>query len=172
MTRRTWLMLGAAVALGSAILYGVLKPSDEEAIRGTLVRLAKAIELRDANTNPLLRKARLDSEFKAIFDEDVRVHIDDLPHVPTGRAALAGYAAQGALALSSFSVDFDHVEVKLDDAKQSAMVNAVANVAATQHGAGGRRGERAVSFRFARLEGAWKITTATVWSTRDASPAP
>lgn len=163
MKRIVWLSVPLLLA-GVAIVFTLSRHSDEDLIRGQLSRLAKAVRVTagPGESNPLLRVARLRSEFREIFEADVRVTIPELPMaLPTEPVALADSAAQLTVIYRAFDVDFSDVQIKLDDARLTAQVQATANVAATSRD-GLSRDTRPVDFLLRKVDGTWRVSSINV----------
>jgi hypothetical protein len=168
---RKWILVAAAaVGLAAAVYFAFFRPSDEDRIKSQLSKLSEAVEVKEGGGNPVFRKAHLDDAFEKIFDEDVRVSIPDLSTMKSGRAGLVALALQASVWARSASVEFSRVEIKLDDARASAKVGATATVRAVRGGGRNERDERAVDFRFAKIDGLWKITSVTVWRKDESAP--
>jgi hypothetical protein len=157
-----------ALAVG-ATLQWLRAGSDEEQIRGQLTRLASALTMPEG-ANVLLRGTTMRSELDAIFEEDVRVSIPELPTtLPNGRDELADTATQLSTMFRSVDVELTDIEIKLDDARQTARVGATAKLSATGR-AGPNRDSRSTDFLFNKREGTWRIASVTVWAKGDAPP--
>jgi hypothetical protein len=170
MRNRILVALAALAVLAGVVYFAVFRASDEEKIRAQLAKLSESVEVKEGGSNPVFRKARLDADFEKIFDEDVRVSIPDLSSTKPGRANLVALAMQASVWARSASVELSKIEVKLDDAHQSAKVGATATVRAVSGSGRNERDERAVDFRFAKIDGTWKITSLTVWRKDEARP--
>jgi hypothetical protein len=160
--RHLRLALVAVLILGTTVMW-LRRETDEDAIRGQLTRLAKALHTTDAQANPVFVIPRLRSEFDAIFDEMFHVSVPELHRpLPTNRRELAAVAAQVTATHPNLVIDYTDVEIKLDDARTTADVAATVNAAAD---IGGERTRvtRPVNFLFFKRDGAWKITSITVW---------
>jgi hypothetical protein len=169
--RRWILAMIAALSVAIVGYFALFRPSDEDRIRSQLAKLAEAVEVKEPGSNPVFRKARIDEAFGAVFDEDVHVSIPDLSTMKSGRAGLAALATQASVWARTASLEFSGIEIRLDDAHASAKVGATAIVRAEGGDRRNRREERAVDFRFAKIDGLWKITSVTVWR-NDASAPP
>jgi hypothetical protein len=156
-------------ALAGAALIWLRGGSDADQIRAQLARLGTALSVPEG-ANPVLRGARMQSELDAVFEEDVRTNIAELPTtLPNKRSELASAAAQLSLTLRWVEVGFTDIEIKLDDAKQTARVGATVKLAASGRD-GPRRDTRAADFLFNKRDGTWRIASVTVWSKDDALP--
>lgn len=168
-------MLGIAAA-GLAIVIGVwavfFRPSDEARIRAQLTKLAAAVRITadDTSVNPIGRFAHVNDAFASLFDRDVRVSIPELTSLDAGRKPLAELATHAPRVFRTLDVDFSEIEIKLDEAKTSALVGATASLAAVEQGGVSRTDKRAVDFRFAKTSGEWMITSLTVWPKDEARP--
>lgn len=167
----------AGVGAGAIVLVGIvyfvfLRASDESRIRAQLAALVKAVQVTpdDTSVNPIGRFAHMNDAFSKIFDHDVRVSIPELTTLDAGRKPLAELATNAPRVFRSFDADFSSVEIKIDDAKASALVGATASVSAVEQGGVQRADKRAVDFRFAKIDGDWMITSMTVWPKDEARP--
>jgi hypothetical protein len=166
--RVAFVLLVALIAGGVALWTRA--GSDEDQIRAQLTRLAAALSMPEG-ANVVFRGTKMRSELEAIFEEDVRANIPDLPvALPNKRSELADTATQLSTVFRTIDVDFKDVEVKLDDAKQTAHVAATVKLAATGR-AGASRDTRATDFLFNKRDGTWRIASVTVWARGDA-PTP
>ena len=157
-----------ALAVGGVVMW-MRSGSDEERIRGQLTRLAAALRMEEG-TNALMRAGKMRSEMGAIFDEDVRANVPELPvALPNKRSELADTATQLSMMFRSIDVDFSDIEVKLDDARQTARVGATVKLSSTGR-AGPTRDSRATDFLFNKRDGTWRIASVTVWAKGDAPP--
>jgi hypothetical protein len=158
-----------ALALGG-ILYVALRPSDEARIKEQIAKLASLVRVTedDAQTNPIGRMAHVSDALGTLVDRDVRVNVPDLPSLGSGRQPLAELITSEPHFLRTLEADFAHVEIKLDEPHTSAMVGLTARVKSKEIGGSPREDERAVDLRFAKQDGAWIVTTITVWAPGDA----
>jgi hypothetical protein len=160
-----------AIALGG-LLYVVLRPSDEARIKEQIAKLSALVRVTedDAQTNPIGRMAHVSDALGALVDRDVRVSVPDLPSLGSGRQPLVELITSEPHFLRTLDADFSHVQIKLDEPHTSAMVGLTARVKAKEIGGSQREDERAVDLRFAKQDGAWIVTTITVWAPGDARP--
>jgi len=136
------------------------KTTDEREIQKKLDRLALAVKV-DGAENPIVRGARINSEFSEIFVKEVLIEIPELTEIKSGRQPLTGVATQAGSYYTSVKLSFDRVEIVLDDAKRSARVGATASMVASR-GGGDERDTREVTFRFDKIDGDWKIASIVV----------
>jgi hypothetical protein len=171
---RARVLLAAIVAGALAVgAYFVWRPSDESRIRAQLERLAVAVRIQDADAqaNPIARLAHVNGEVDALFEPEARVNVPELTDLGSGHASrreLAELVAGAPRYVKTFDVGFGSVTIKMDDARTTAFVGAIAKVNVVQRDGAVDRGERAVDVHFARNDGTWVIRTLTVWSPEDA----
>ena len=173
MVRGKVIAIGATAFAAVVVVWlTVFRASDDARIREQLAKLAAAVRVTadDAQTNPIGRFAHVNDAFTKLFDRDVRVSIPELTSLDSGRRPLAELATSAPRVFRSFDVDFSDIEVKIDDAKSSALVGATASVSAVEQGNTPRADKRAVDFRFAKQDGEWLITSLTVWPKDEARP--
>jgi len=162
----------AGIAVLVAVWLAFFRSSDEARIRAQLAALAAAVKVSpdDMSANPIARFARINDAFKKLFDAEVRVSVPELTTLDQGRKPLAELATSAPRIFRSFEVDFSDIEIKIDDAKTSALVGATANISAVEQGNVTRADKRAVDFRFAKVDGDWIVTSLTVWPKDEARP--
>jgi hypothetical protein len=161
---KKWAVAGACAALAAVVLVITLtRPSEEDRIRQVLDRFAKGVAVK-ANDNILARAGRVKSELKETVADDVYVDVADLNIRVTNRQSLAENATKAALVFTSADCELTGMTIKVDDAHTTAKVDALALVT------GMRGGERKVDKRpvhfLLRKDGAWKITTIDVATSR------
>ncbi len=169
--RRAAIGIGVAAAIGVGG-YFAFGPSDEARIRAQLTKLAAAVRVTEADlqTNPIGRLAHVSGAFEKLFDPDVRVSVPELTSLGSGRQELIQLVAAAPRYVRTFEVDFENVTVKMDETRESAAVGAIARVKALDRERRAQDGKRAVDLRFAKRDGAWIITTVTVWAREDGAP--
>ena len=162
---RTKVIAAAAAALALAVTAWVLlaSKSDEDRIRETLDRLAAIVEVKEG-ANPIMKAAGIRDELAGVLSDDVHVSIPELGGVREGRQGIMAAATQAQLGFQSARVDLRRVEIKLDDAKQSAQASAEAQLKGKTRGGDTRRDDRNVDFLLRKADGTWKITSVTVWA--------
>jgi ketosteroid isomerase-like protein len=148
------------VVVGWLVFFG---KSDEDQIKETLDRLAAIVEVKEG-ANPILKAARIRDELAVVLADDVHVSIPELGGVREGRQGIVEAAAQAQLGFQTAHVDLRRVEVKLDDAKQSAQASSEAQLKGKTRGGDTRRDDRNVDFLLRKADGTWKITSVTVWA--------
>ena len=161
-------LVGLGVVLG--IYFAFFSVSDEQKIKDVLGRLTKAVRVSEGDTNPIVRGARIHSEFVEIFPTDVHVSIPELSGLHQGRSELEGVATKAPLLYRTADVDLTSIEIKLDDAHESAKAGATARLRATRSDGDTQRGPRAVNFLFSKDGGRWRITSMTVWPEGEGVP--
>ncbi len=163
--RRLWLLFAATLVVGAGVFW-FTRTSDDDQIRAQLTRFASVMhKARDSNV--MLRAADLRSEFAAIFDESPHVNIPDLTApLPDARRGLADSAAELTSSVQTLDLDFTDIEIKLDDARASAQVNATATLTMSTAGAneGTSRQARPVTFLLWKRDGTWRISAVNVWA--------
>jgi hypothetical protein len=122
--RRFLVPLIAALVTLSVVLVIVLAPSEEDRIRQVLTRITLAVAPR-AQPNPIGDYARISDTFKETLAERVEITVPELPTLPSSRAELAQGAMQGGARLGPSDMRLTNIEVKLDESKTSAKVDAV-----------------------------------------------
>ncbi|KYG10651.1 hypothetical protein BE21_10760 [Sorangium cellulosum] len=160
---KRWLPLGL-IALG-AVLAAVallLSPSDEDRIRDRLAQLADAVRIDDGERNPLVRHGRVRKEFAEIFTKEASARVVEISDRLSGRDELAAAATQAAVVYQTADVSFGDTEIQVDRAGMTAEVTATATVTGAQHGQPARRDELPVALRLEKVDGDWKIVSATV----------
>lgn len=169
----------ARVAAVLALVVGLLlvgwalfgRETDDERIRGKLVELSRALHVdEDTGTNPLFRGTSLRGAFEGIFETGVTYRIPELGSGGSGVDSLVQLALQGTTGVTTFDVDFQHVEVALLAGAALADVRAAAKVQAFRGGAN-ESDVRQVKLDFAKKDGDWKISRFAV-SPKDEAPAP
>jgi hypothetical protein len=168
-TARNAGIAGAVAALVAGIWFAT-RPGDEARIREQLEKLSRVVHITDDDmqTNALGRLAHVNDALKSLVDHDVRVSVPEVPQIGSGRQELAQLITGAPRYLTTFDVDFKSVTIKLDDARVTAAVGATGDVSAHERGGRVRDDQRAIDFRFAKQDGAWIITTITVWAPDDA----
>ncbi len=159
-----------AAAAAIAIYFAFFSTSDEQKIKNVLAHLAKAVRVTEEGKNPILRAARVHSDFVDVFQEQVVVHIPEMPAMKQGRAELEGTATQASFLFRTADVELGTVDVKVDDAHTSAKASATATLRATRRDGSPEQGPRAVNFLLRKDDGVWRITSLTVWPDGEALP--
>jgi hypothetical protein len=157
---KKWAVAGACAVVAAIVVYfTIFRASDEDRIRQTLTRLAKAASVKE-DDNPLSRTGRIKSEFKEIVTDVVSVDIAEVNIRVTGRPELVEKAVMLGGVYSPATIDFSSMTIKIDEASSSAKVDAVAVLTGT------RGGEKHVDKRDVHFllhkDGSWKITTIDV----------
>lgn len=160
----------AAITAGAALVAAALflRDSDEDRIKARLDELADVVHL-DAGDNLLLRGARIQRAFNELFTPDVVVHAAELPGDSQGRDALVALATKPPLQIDSADLAFQHVSVQLVAGHRSARVQA--DVVVTSSDASGAHRERRQGvFRFAKVDGKWRIAGVDLSADEDLPP--
>jgi len=151
--------LGAAAAVAYFVFF---VRSDEHEIRRAIARLAGAVEIH-GDADVATRATRLRNELRAVVAEDVRVTIQDLPRVAQGRDEIAEAAEEAELAFSTADIDVRDVDVQVDEAHVAAKAGIRAALRAKSRTGEAQRDERDVDLLLRKDDGAWRITSITVW---------
>lgn len=159
---RRWAIGLIAAGVGVVGYALFFRGGDEDAIRGRLDALAEAVRLRESETNPVVRGARIQGAFSEIFLPKIRVSIDELGAIGSDRRDLAGVAAQAGARYRSADLSFGSVAVTVAEARESAQVTATATLTGTAHDGDPRRDEREVTFELEKVDGDWRIATVRV----------
>jgi hypothetical protein len=162
---KKWAIVAGCLAVAAVALWlTVFRPSEEDKIRKTLDRFAKAVAVKQ-DDNILARMGRLKSELKETVTDDVYVVVPDFNIRVTSRATLVENAAKAGLVFQTADCDLTGMTIKVDDSVTTAKVDALALVTGT------RGGERKVDKRpvhfLLRKDGAWRITTIDVGASRE-----
>ncbi|WP_437895716.1 nuclear transport factor 2 family protein [Sorangium sp. So ce124] len=160
---KRWLALGliaAGAVLGAAAL--LLSPSEEERIRERLAQLEDAVRIDEGERNPLVRHGRIRGEFAEIFAKEASARIAEIGDSLRGRDELANAATQAAVVYQTADVSLGGTEIQIDPAGMTAEVTATATVTGARHGQEVRRDELPVALRLEKIDGEWKIVSATV----------
>jgi ketosteroid isomerase-like protein len=153
----------AALGAAAAIYFAFFGKSDEDQIRETLARLARAVEIKEGSS-PLLSAVRVRDELKPLLTDDVHVSVPELGGARQGRDGMADVAAQAQLLFSSAQVDLRRVEVKREPGAPTAQASAEVRLTGTRRGGQTRRDDRNVDFLLRKDDGKWKVKSVTVWS--------
>ncbi|WP_437765013.1 nuclear transport factor 2 family protein [Sorangium sp. So ce281] len=160
---KRWIPLGliaAGAVLGAAAL--LLSPSEEERIRDRLTQLENAVRIDDGERNPLVRHGRIRGEFAEIFAKEASARIVEIGDSLRGRDELANAATQAVVVYQTAEVSLGGTEIQVDPAGMTAEVTATATVTGARHGREVRRDELPVVLRLEKIDGEWKIVSATV----------
>lgn len=160
---KRWLPLGLiAVGVVLAVVALLLSPSEEDRIRERLAQLEDAVRIDDGERNPLVRHGRVRKEFAEIFTKEASARIVEIDDRLSGRDDLTAAATQAAIVYQTADVRFDGTDIQVDPAGMTAEVTATATVTGARHGQPVRRDELPVALRMEKVEGDWKIVSATV----------
>ncbi len=159
LTRRNLSLAAASLVAIVALVVFLTRPSDEQRVKATLDRLVAIVSVKEGDT-VLSRAARVRSGAKEIVDDGVRLEVPDLQLRVTGREAFVDGATKAGLLYNSATAELVSVDVKLDEAKTTAKVDATALVTGLR-GAERRVDKRRVHFLL-RKDGDWKVTTIDV----------
>jgi hypothetical protein len=168
MSRRNALvaaLVGIAIVIAVA-LWLVFRASDEQQVRDCIALAAGAVHTSEDDTNPIVRLARIKGALKDSMEKDARVNVQEVQGVPaslSGIDEIAGAAAQGLGAFQSASLDVSSLEIKMDDAKLGAQVNATATFDGVERGGRRRVDRRNVTFTMVKSD-RWRVRTVAVWA--------
>ena len=153
--------LGVVIGIAIAVYALFFSDSEEDRIRAKLDQLEDAARVSDANTNIVVRTARVKKEFAEVFDKDVRFEIPELTSDESGRDVLVGLAAQAPRMYQTVSVDLGGLDITVDEAGLTAIAQGPATLTGTR---GGQleRDDRTVSLSFDKIEGDWKVVMVSV----------
>lgn len=168
MSRRAWIVVGAAVLLAIAALvwWRISDVSPEARIRAQLDRLAKAVRV-DAQESLLQRRARVQSELEEVLTKEVIFDVPELSDQHSGRGALVDVATQAAAVWSQATIDVSDVRITIAPSKKNATAETKATLVGTRRdGATNERDERAVTFELV-LDGDWRVSAIHVSPRRD-----
>ncbi|WP_437631518.1 nuclear transport factor 2 family protein [Sorangium sp. So ce854] len=160
---KRWLPLGLiAVGVVLAVVALLFSPSEEDRIRARLTQLEDAVRVDDGAHNPLVRHGRVRKEFAEIFTKEASARIVELDERLGSRDDLTAAATQAAVVYQTADVSFGDTDIQVDPAGMTAGVTATATVTGARHGQPVRRDEVPVALRLEKIEGDWKIISATV----------
>jgi hypothetical protein len=159
--RRIWAVAVVVGLLSAMAFFFARRQSDDDQLQAQLARLAAAVHVSEGS-NPIVRVAHVRSEFSEIFDEPVHASVADIPAtLPTTRRELADTAVGLTSYFRTLDASFSEIEIKIDGSKTIAQVAATARLTAT--GGSSVRATRPVNLLFYKKDGAWRITSVTVW---------
>ncbi|WP_438015336.1 nuclear transport factor 2 family protein [Sorangium sp. So ce315] len=160
---KRWLPLGLiAVGVVLAVVALLFSPSEEDRIRARLTQLEDAVRVDDGAHNPLVRHGRVRKEFAEIFTKEASARIVEIGKRLGSRDDLTAAATQAAVVYQTADVSFGDTDIQVDPAGTTAEVTATATVTGARHGQPVRRDEVPVALRLEKVEGDWKIISATV----------
>jgi hypothetical protein len=157
--------IGTILAGLGLIGYALLAAeSDEERIRARLEQLEESVALHSEAQNVAVRSLQLRGGFSEIFEPDVRARIPELGSGRHSRDELVALAAQSSSYFQNLDLQFEDLEIRVDDTSRRASVDSVAVLTATRRGqAEPRRDERSVHFDFFNHEEhGWRIAAVRV----------
>lgn len=154
--RRLVVVVVVSLVLVAAIWLLFFRGSDEERVRAAIVRMAAAVRVDPAETNPIVRNARIKGELQEVSTQDVRFEIPELTDLHEGRGRLADVATQASLVYATAEVTMSELRVELDPAMRSASVTATATLTGARHGGVVERDRRHVTFHL-RDDGGWRV---------------
>jgi phosphoribosylformylglycinamidine synthase len=156
---RRWLPhLGIVVGVCIAVYALFFASNDEDEIRALLERLETAVAVR-GQSNPVVRMAQINKEFKEIFIKEVSFQIPELTSKGAGRRDLAKLAAAAPRLYSSAEVDLDGLAIDVDDQGLSAVAQGEATLSGIKGGQPSRD-TREVALRLDKIDGDWRIVSA------------
>lgn len=155
--------LGVVLGVAIAVYALFFSSSEEDLIRGKLDQLEEAIKVTPAETNLVVRAARVNGAFKEIFDPQVSYDVPELTNATEGgRSALAKLAASAPQLWREASVDLDPLAIEVDEAGMSAVASGDATLTATRQSGELDRDTRTVSIRFDKIDGEWLVVSLSV----------
>ena len=163
MTRQRLLIGVVAIAASIAFYVFAFGPNDEQRIRYEVTRLGTAVSFSEPPLNPLTALGHMTGELTDLFDEEVSIHVPELPAIPTRRTEIARSWIEASRGWKRAGVSFEEVVVKLDDAKRTATVTANAKLDGTTALGTHHQERRAVSLQFLKRDTSWRITSIHVW---------
>jgi hypothetical protein len=152
-----WVALIAGLALVGYAVFA--RKTDEELIEEQLARLAAVMSI-DSEENPLARGARLSREFNELFTKDARASVPELSAPVQGRRELVALATRAVASFRSLDVAFSGTSIDIGNA--AADVKTTAKLNGVRADGDLDRGERQVSLRLVRSDGAFLIDSASV----------
>ena len=159
---KRWLPhIGIVLGVLIAVYAVFFSSSDEDQIRAKLNSLEDAVALSDGDSNIVIRGAHVRKAFADIFIKMVTYQIPELRSEGAGRTGLAGLAATAPRLYRSVRIDFGDLDIRVDDAKISAVAYGEALLTGKRHSGQLQRDTRTVSFRFDKIEGDWLIVSLT-----------
>ena len=158
------IVAGCAAVAAVALWFTVFRPSEEDRVRQTLDRFAKALAIK-ADDNILSRTGRLKSELKETVSDDVYVVVPDMNVRSVTRASLVENAVKASMIYNTATCELTGMTIKIDDSATTAKVDALALVAA-QSGGEKKVDKRPVHFLLRKDDGTWHITTVDVAASR------
>jgi len=160
---KRWLPhFGIVAGLVIAIYALFFGSSDEDAIRANLTRLEDAVEVKNANTNFVVRFSQLKKEFAEIFIKKVSFQIPELSNHDNDRTELAKLASQAPRAYQQARIDLSGLSVEIDKEGLSAVAYGDAVLDGVKLGGEPARDTREVSIRLDKIDGQWRIVSLTV----------
>ena len=153
---KKWVIPAACAAI-TAIVVGVvvLVPTEEDKVKKTVERFAKAVEPHP-QANPAFELGRINDTFKDVLADHVEISVPEIPQVPSDRKQLAALAMQGGARYGEVDIGISDVTVKLDEGKTTAQVDCTAEL--REKGGRARKDKRRVHF-FLRNDDHWRIAT-------------
>lgn len=158
--RRLLALVAGALGIGLIGYAFLTDESDEERVRGVLSRFARAVSVEADQTNPILRLAHVNGEFKEIVDPNVRVSVPELTSLKQGRESLAQVATQTGQYFRTANVEFSNCDIEAGDL--GAKADCVGHLTAVERSGQARKDERTVHFELGRNDGAWQIQSIIV----------
>ena len=130
---RRWLAIAGAI-LGLALIGYALfaEENDEERIRARLTQLEDAVGVDGEASNPIMRTAHVNGEFKEIFEKEVTYKLAELTSQSRGRRALSGLATKAGMYTQTFDLSFTGVDVQITGGGTGAEVSTVAVLRVTR----------------------------------------
>ena len=151
------------VALAVALWAIFFRGSDDDLVRRTIARLAKAAEVVPGE-NPVLRATRVRSELLEVLAPDVAVTIPELTDLSRGRDPLVGVTVAAAQLWERADIGVALARVSIEPTNPpSADVELTATLTASRPGGQAERDVRKCRFHLEKRDGTWRITELTVY---------
>lgn len=158
------------VALAIAVWAVFFRGSDDDLVRRTVARMAKAVEVVPGE-NPVMRAARVRSELLEVLAPDVSTSIPELTDVSRGRDPLIGAAIAAGLLWQQAEIGVALARVTLEPnpagvaagGAPGADVDMTATLSAARPGGHAERDVRKCRLHLEKRDGTWRITELTVY---------
>lgn len=158
--RRLLALVAGAVGIGLICYAFLTDESEEERVRGVLSRFGRAVSVEADQTNPLVRLAFVNGEFKETVEADVHISIPELTNLKHGRQNLAEVAVQSGQVFRTATVEFSNCDVQVGNI--GAKADCVGHLTGTERSGQVRKDERTVHFELRQHDGAWLIQSIIV----------
>jgi hypothetical protein len=156
-------VLGVAIFV-YAVFFGT---TEEEEVREQLAKLAAAVEVKEGESNPVMRAARLREAFDGLLVKEVTIRIPELTGAVSGRRDVVTAATQAAALWRWATIDVSGLAVAIDEAETSAHVTGDVELKAVRHSGDPERDQRSVSIRLDQIDGDWLVVSIAVSGKQD-----